>query len=249
MNPVLEAAFRTGTVIGPHEESVPLHSAVSREEGLFIQRTVTDNGAQVVLEVGLAFGISALFICEALAAIPGSRLIAIDPNQFGDRWMGIGMSNLKKARYETKVELISETSQRALPKLVESGLRIDFAFIDGWHTFDHALVDFFYVDQLLRVGGVVALDDVYMPSLRKLARFIATNRSYKVDGFLAPVPPHGLKPRLKRLASRLPSVASRILRPELVRPDASLGWMQETRCVAFKKESDDVRDWDFHRPF
>jgi len=43
------------------------------------------------------------------------------------------------------------------------GERIDFAFIDGAHTFDHVLVDFFYIDRMLNVGGIVAFDDVGFP--------------------------------------------------------------------------------------
>jgi hypothetical protein len=32
------------------------------------------------------------------------------------------------------------------------GVQVDFAFMDGWHTFDYTLLDFFYTDKL---GGHV----------------------------------------------------------------------------------------------
>ena len=51
------------------------------------------------------------------------------------------------------------------------GERIDFAFIDGAHTFDHALVDFFYIDRMLNVGGIVAFDDLGFPCIEKVCRF------------------------------------------------------------------------------
>ena len=35
----------------------------------------------------------------------------------------------------------------------------DFIFIDGWHTFDYTLVDMFYADRLLRIGGYLLIDD------------------------------------------------------------------------------------------
>jgi len=36
------------------------------------------------------------------------------------------------------------------------GVKIDFAFVDGWHTFDYTLIDFFYIDKILRSGGLVS---------------------------------------------------------------------------------------------
>lgn len=160
------------------------------------------------------------------------------------------MANLKRAGYDSMVELVHKTSQAALPQLVDRGLRIDFAFIDGLHTFDHALVDFFYIDQLLRIGGVVIFDDTLFRSIRKLARFVATNRSYSVYGFQSDRP-NMLRYRLLGSMSVVGKRLSRILRPELAEPDATFGWAQSSRCIAFKKESDDGRQGlvDGHRQF
>src|SRR5438270_13945311 len=96
MNQVLEDVFSANRVIKPSGEAIPLHSAVSRDEGAFLQRMISAAQPTVVVEVGLAYGISALFLCEALVGIPGSRLIAIDPFQFRD-WDGVGMENLRRA--------------------------------------------------------------------------------------------------------------------------------------------------------
>jgi hypothetical protein len=65
------------------------------------------------------------------------------------------------------IELHEAPSFQVLPKLQADGLRIDFAFIDGCHTFDYAMVDFFYIDKMLRVGGVVVFDDEYYPGYSK----------------------------------------------------------------------------------
>ena len=67
-----------------------------------------------------------------------------------------------------------------LPELKKNGTKIDFAFIDGWHTFDHALVDFFYIDSLLNTGGIIVFDDVGYASIKRLCHFIVTNRAYEV---------------------------------------------------------------------
>jgi hypothetical protein len=66
-----------------------------------------------------------------------------------------------------------------LPKLLERGVTLDLAFIDGWHTFDYTFLDFFYIDKLLRPGGVVLLHDRSWPSKQKVMQFIMTHRRYK----------------------------------------------------------------------
>ena len=65
-------------------------------------------------------------------------------------------------------------SEYILPKLAEEGNKFDFAFIDGWHTFDHTLIDFFYLNRMLDIGGILVIDDVGMPAINKLSRFIHT---------------------------------------------------------------------------
>jgi len=67
-----------------------------------------------------------------------------------------------------------------LPELERSGQRVDFAFIDGWHTFDFTLVDFFFIDRMLKVGSVVAFDDANWLAIRKVCRFVKMNLAYSV---------------------------------------------------------------------
>jgi hypothetical protein len=61
---------------------------------------------------------------------------------------------------------------------LQSGVTVQFALIDGWHTFDHALVDFFYVDRLLEDGGIVVFDDVQMPAIEKVVRYVLRYPNY-----------------------------------------------------------------------
>lgn len=70
-------------------------------------------------------------------------------------------------------------SELILPRLAGDGLRRDFVFIDGSHLFDSVVVDFFYADRLLPVGGVIALHDTWMPSVRRAITFVSTNRAYE----------------------------------------------------------------------
>src|SRR3546814_16762242 len=82
----------------------------------------------------------------------------LDPQQSGN-WKGIGIHNLRTAGLWDSVDLHEESSEYCLPRLAQSGVILDMAFIDGWHTFDHTLIDFFYINRMLRVGGGVIFDD------------------------------------------------------------------------------------------
>jgi SAM-dependent methyltransferase len=60
-------------------------------------------------------------------------------------------------------------SDRVLPSLEQD---VDLALIDGAHSFPHPVVDFHYVSRRLRPGGVLVLDDVPIPSVGDVYRFL-----------------------------------------------------------------------------
>ncbi len=256
MNPVLKEIMLTGHVRRCDGRLLPIHSSITMDQGRFLQTLIDELSATVTLEVGLGYGVSALFICDAIGGKSGARHVVIDPNQErlrtgGDSWDGVGLENLRRAGYGELIEFHEEPSHLALPALESSRRRFDLAFIDGWHTFDHALVDFFYLDHLLKVGGTVVLDDADWPSLRKLCRFIATNRAYRVLRCHVQDPCSGvpLRHQLRQLAGGLPKTMARLLRDEIINPDLELGLIPGSRCIAFTKVADDTRGFDFHRAF
>ena len=60
-------------------------------------------------------------------------------------------------------------SDRVLPALERD---VDLALIDGAHSYPFPVVDFHYVSRLLRPGGVLVLDDVPIPSVGGVYRFL-----------------------------------------------------------------------------
>ena len=63
-----------------------------------------------------------------------------------------------------------------MPELLKDNeSKFDFIFIDGWHTFDYTLVDFFYADKLLIKGGIIAVDDAKHQGVAKCLKYIDTN--------------------------------------------------------------------------
>lgn len=274
MNAVLARMLATGSVTAADGSTIPLTSEVSATAGEALQALVTRCHAMVSLEVGLAYGVSALFICDTLVAHGGRKHIAIDPYQLGIDSMpfeagvsapgvgfaGLGLLNLERAGYKDLVEFHNEPSYRALSRLEMSGEHIDFAFIDGWHTFDYVMVDFFLVDRILNVGGIVVFDDALYPAIRKVARYIATHRRYTpVDGFGLALPTlarRTLNTVAMGFQRRGLRTLARPLRPDLREPDGHLG-LPSGNLIAFTKNADDVlgdgangsRRWDQHRAF
>ena len=276
MHSVLGQMLTSQQVIARDGSTIPLNSQISREEGEAIQRLIRASKPQVSLEVGLAYGVSALYICEALAEVGGTKHIVIDPYQCGAESIdfvagtehtmrvgfdGLGLLNLQRAGYGDLIEFHGEPSFRALPELERSGQRIDFAFIDGWHTFDYAMLDFFYVDRLLKVGGLLVLDDTIYPALWKLARYIASHRRYTAINHGASFVPTRSRRMFDAATGPLRwqpirPIASRLFRPEVLRLDTSLG-LTPDHFVAFRKIAEDVlgdgtsgsRRWDQHVDF
>jgi hypothetical protein len=76
-------------------------------------------------------------------------------------------------------QLIEEVDYIALPELVKRKCRIDFAYIDGWHTFDYVLLDFFYIDKMLNTQGIVAFNDAGYLSVHRVLKFMISHRKYR----------------------------------------------------------------------
>jgi predicted O-methyltransferase YrrM len=249
MNPVLEEIERAGATLLPNGTRVPVHSGVNAEGGRVLRHSIQVAAPRLGCEVGLAYGVSSLYILDAMREFGGGRLIGMDPAQHDGTWQGGGLHNIRRAGFEEQYTFREATSQLVLPELAAQGTRIQFAFIDGWHTFDHALVDFFYLDMMMDVGGVMVLDDVGSPGLQRLAHFIVTNRAYSfLDGVARPVP-SGPRQTLKNAAKRL---FGPLVRDDHTPCAASLR-MEEpvNRCqlIALKKNDSDHRRFDHFEPF
>jgi len=196
-HPVIDEIESSGLTILPDGTRVPIHSNIGPESGKVIRQAIEATRPQMGLEVGLAFGMSTLYILDAMQLHGGGHLIGMDPAQHDATWRGGGLHNVKRAGFRDRYLFHEEPSQVVLPRLAAAGTRIQFAFIDGWHTFDHTLVDFFFIDRMLDVGGMIS-DDVGYPSICRLCHFILSNREY--TGFdCARYSSPTLKKRLKRV--------------------------------------------------
>jgi hypothetical protein len=79
-----------------------------------------------------------------------------------------------------KVRFMIEGSQNVLPFLDFGGRRLDFALIDGSHAFPVPVVDYYYINENLKVGGYIAVDDLFIRAVNILHRFLITDPAYEL---------------------------------------------------------------------
>ncbi|MGI5350430.1 class I SAM-dependent methyltransferase [Streptomyces sp. CA-250714] len=138
-------------------------------------------GAQTVVEVGLAYASSALAIGEALVAVnaPRPRHVIIDPFQERD-WSNAGWDLLRRAGLDTIASLMLAPSSIALPQLLTEGLVADAAFVDGSHRFHEVFVDLYFLRKIVRPGGLIVIDDTWAPSVRTAVHYYERNLGWTV---------------------------------------------------------------------
>jgi predicted O-methyltransferase YrrM len=165
--------------------------------------------ATTVIEVGLAYGSSALAIAEALVTVGGdggARHIVVDA--FQHHFHGAGWQALVDAGVADICELLAERSQLALPRLVAEGLTADAAFVDGSHVFHNVFVDLVFLWDLVRPGGLVVLDDCDDASVATAVRYFERNAGWR------PVPiDRPTRLRAVRLPDPRPDLDFRAFRP------------------------------------
>jgi hypothetical protein len=81
-----------------------------------------------------------------------------------------------------RLNFIIDTSQNVLPGL-DPTPSLDVCLIDGAHGFPLPFLDWFYIGQRLRLGGVVIVDDVQIWTGRVLHQFLLDESSWVVDRF------------------------------------------------------------------
>ena len=152
----------------------PRHSGVQPEFAVTLHRLVADRKPRAVLEVGMAQGVSSVAI---MTALDNGRLTSIDPDET-TRWQGVGVGELSRMGFADRHRLIEDYDYLALPMLLRAGERFDIAYIDGWHTVDYTLLDLFYIDKMLEVGGVVGVNDCGFAAVDAAVRMFLTHRDY-----------------------------------------------------------------------
>jgi predicted O-methyltransferase YrrM len=150
-----------------------------------------------VIEIGLAYGSSALAIAEALVAAGSGDAQHLIVDAYQELFHGSGWAAITEAGLAGLCCLIAERSQIALPGLLGDGFVADAAFVDGSHIFHNVFVDLFYLRELVRPGGLVILDDCSYLSVGTAVSYFEVNTGWTPEPIARPT-------RLR--AFRLPKV-------------------------------------------
>lgn len=100
MNPVLAQIIEARTCTTSNGKNVHLlQNMAEAAEGALIHKCIAAVQATTTLDIGLGYGASSMFICDALKQIGSSnpQHIAIDPSQHDQTFQRIGLHNVHLA--------------------------------------------------------------------------------------------------------------------------------------------------------
>jgi predicted O-methyltransferase YrrM len=181
---VIERLLHDGTAVARLDGRIHrlFPAAVSAAEGEALEKWVLREGATRTIEIGLGYGISALFVCKGLLAngYAGARHVIIDPYQT-TRFAKCGLQFLDEAGLADLVEHQEEESQIVLPRFLGEGRRFDLAFVDGNHRFDGVFLDVVYLGRLVRAGGIVFVDDYQLAAVKRAVSFFLTKLNWTLE--------------------------------------------------------------------
>jgi predicted O-methyltransferase YrrM len=145
-----------------------------------LRDTLIAGNARSVIEIGLAYGSSALAIGEALLAtgLAGVSHVIIDPFQ-ASAYDNVGWDVVREAGLADHTTLIAEPSSIALARLTADATSADAAFVDGSHRFHEVFVDLYFLRKIVRPGGLVILDDATWPSVATALRYFDVNLGWR----------------------------------------------------------------------
>jgi predicted O-methyltransferase YrrM len=160
--PELDRIADSPTTFSEDGEEIAQEAQVNVRYAHFVYQLVKLSRPVHVLEIGMANGISSAFIAKARRGYAGEcetqSHVIVDPFQASE-WKGAGRALLKRLNLETGVEILEDYSYSAVPLLEKQGYAFDFVFIDGNHCMDYTLADVLLADRVLKVGGILTIDD------------------------------------------------------------------------------------------
>lgn len=152
------------------KKSMKISGQIREEEAAFLYRMARRKGQ--IVEIGCLFGRSTSALAQAATAF-GAEVISIDPfiptantNQHSSP--EVWKKNLERLGLQPP-RLLAMTSHDAV-ELVDD--EIAFLFIDGGHSYETVQQDIEDWVPKVKMGGVVAFHDMFMPHLDGIARAV-----------------------------------------------------------------------------
>ena len=148
----------------------------------FLRDRIVELKPVSMLEIGCATGLSTLALfegCQTVGITPHHTII--DPHLRAG-WGSASLVLLERAGLLDRIALDERESVVALGEYVGRNPKpsFDFVFIDGCHWFECALSDLWLTSRLIAPGGVVAIDDLWMPAIQRALEYATKNLGMEV---------------------------------------------------------------------
>lgn len=178
-NPVLRRALMDRVVVHPEGREITLKANISLENARALYGLVRARKPNVVVEIGMAYAVSTLTILTGLRDNDCGKLISIDPYENWPTGRLVALNQVAEAGLSSRHEHLYEPDFIALPSLLKDGVSPDLVYIDGLHDFPYVMLDMFYADKLLPVGGIVGFNDAGWQSVYRVIRRIKEFGAYQ----------------------------------------------------------------------
>ncbi len=174
---VLEARYGTGRAAGRDNAIHPIFpTGMRRPQGEAIAAIVRQESAARTIETGFALGLSGLYMIGAALEVDAASAAhcAMDPGETPG-WQDAGLVAFEEAGALDRLEFFHEPSEYVLPRLIARNEQYGLGLIDGGHYFESVVMDIALMSRVVRPGGLLLLDDTWMPSVRTAVRFFIEN--------------------------------------------------------------------------
>ena len=151
---------------GRPKKEVNRHEWNSENEcGAFLASLIKMSKYMTVLEIGVFEGETTQHLIKALPK--GGQFVGIDINDYRTEVTKAVMSTGGKS-----IDFLLGNSIDELNKLPHN--HFDLIFVDGDHSYDHVLSEFYLVEKLVSNGGVIVYHDtIHLEGPRRLVEYAA----------------------------------------------------------------------------
>lgn len=177
--PRLKTIIKNGKTIDGDGNLIQIRGMSTINNLQLLRRLIIDLCPKKTLEIGLAFGGSALAILSTLQEVHTKKDFlhtAIDPYQ-STVWKNSAITVITQEQLDKNFRFFEEYSSLVLPRLILEHEKFGLVYIDGSHLFEDVFIDFYFVVQLLEMNGFVIFDDCRNNHVRKVVQFIKNNYS------------------------------------------------------------------------
>ncbi|MGA2316853.1 MAG: class I SAM-dependent methyltransferase [Thermodesulfobacteriota bacterium] len=137
------------------------------EELLFLDRQVTEGMKTIETGAGIS---TIVFAIKGVA----HTCIVPDDEQVNRIRLYCNEHHISHAN----INFIIDRSEHALPRLENKNF--DLALIDGRHGFPAPFIDWFYMADLLKIGGILIIDDLHIWTCELLMQFLVSEEEWSL---------------------------------------------------------------------